>query len=176
MADKRMLAVADEQMLNVAHKVAFLIEAYPEHTMTEIISLLQMPSVDINAGIWLATELEIIAEPDEKGMPALLNKPDEWKFGATVQHLEDQLEFCFLRLERKEADMEEHFLTDWTLGYPPQDIFIALKHLEQLNKVVPYDVVDGENTYVFYTGGANVDKRWGEKQYKESPIPNKKKR
>jgi hypothetical protein len=160
-----------KHMLENANKFTFLIEAYPEKTVPEVISLFQMPPVDTNAAIWAAVELGMVKEMDiETYRSEVLKKPESWQFGETVTELEDALTYCFEKLNADEKDMEENYLSNWTQGYPAHDVLIATKHLLADNVLHEYEIEDGENAYIFYSLKANAGKNWGAKQFKENPL------
>lgn len=161
-------------MTENANKIAFLVESYPKHTMSQIIALVQLPAIDINAAIWYATELGFIGEPDEKtGVPPLLNRPMVWNFGEAEGDLEDELVYCFKQLAKKETDLEENYLSNWTAGYSNHDTLIAVKSLEQEGVLAQYQIEDKENKYIFFTLAENKDKLWGQHQFKENPLASK---
>lgn len=173
-----------KKMQHNAHKFAFFVETYPEHTVAQIIAILEMPAIDINCAIWAATELGIISEPDkETNMTAILKKPEVWNFGKVEADLEDALLYSFQQLAKKETDLEENYLSQWTGGYTSHDVMIALKQLINDEQIASYELEDtltmkgknGEpNIYTFFTLYENRDKQWGAKQFKQSPIPPKK--
>jgi hypothetical protein len=165
------MGMTTRKMLENANKVAFLIESYPNHTMTQIIELLQMPAIDINAAIWYAQEVGFINEPDgETQIATIKNKPETWDFGSDVADLEDTLLYCFKELAKTERDLEENYLANWTAGHSAMNVMIALKHLENNRELVQYEIEDGENAYVFFTLYENSEQLWGRKQFKTDPM------
>ncbi len=161
-----------DKILENAHKVTFLVHQYPEHTMGQIIELLQMPSIDINSAIWMAIEEGFITEPDKdnNGAVTLLNVPILWEFGQTVKELETALMFCFKKLATKQTDLEENYLSQWTAGYSSHDTLIALRQLILLEELAQYTIEDGENVYTFFTLYKNRAKAWGRSQFKKDPL------
>lgn len=158
-----------------AHKITYLIQQFPEKTLTEIISMLEMPGCNINTGIWAAQELGFISEPDAETQEVkLLSVPDAFNFGPEVEELEQMLVYSFETLAKKEADLEEHYLSNWTEGHPNHNVEIAKKSLLNSDVLAEYAVEDGENTYVFLTLFANKDKLWGKKQFQTDPLPDHK--
>jgi hypothetical protein len=161
-------------MLENANKVAYLIQEYPERSLPEIINLLELPGVEINTAIWLATELGWISEPDkDEGAVRFLAAPkDGWQFGDRIETLRDMLVYSFEKLAKKEQDLEENYLSNWTAGYAAQDHMIAMRSLIKENVLATYVVEDGEkgeNKYTFYTLAKNADQEWGRKQFKKTP-------
>lgn len=161
-----------EQTRRNAHKIAFLLEQYPDHNIDKIMSLLQMPPIDINAGVWAAVELKLISEPDLKkgGAVQLLNKPKKWDFGPNITDLCTNIIYCFNKLALKEQDLEENYLTNWLGGYSSQDTLIAIKLLISEQKLAEYEIEDGENAYTFFTLWDNREQLWGRKQFKVDPL------
>lgn len=161
----------DEVTIENAHKITFLVETYPEHTLPQIIELLQMPAIDINAATWYAQEEGWLSEVDpETNMVSLTFKEHRYDFGHSVDDLEAKLLFCFEKLAAKETDLEENYLSNWTLGYPSHDVLIALKDLETDKLLAQYQIEDGENKYVFFTLYSNRKKLWGQAQFKTNPL------
>lgn len=164
------------KMLENANKVTFLFEAYPEHTVNEVIKLLEMPAIDINAGIWAAQELGFITAPDPvTNHVTLIKKPDLWDFGDAEGDLEEAIMFSFQQLAKKETDLEEQYLAQWTQGYPAHDVLIALKQLLADKQLATYELEDKEadgtsSTYTFYTLYENGEQLWGKKQFKQEAV------
>lgn len=160
-----------QMVVDNAAKVTFLVREYPDHTLGQIIELLGMPAININTAIWYAQEQGWISEPDEEtGKVTLLNEPTTWEFGDSTNNLEAMLVYSFNQLVKKETDLEETYLSNWTAGYPSHDVLIALKDLENQGILVQYQLEDGENKYVFFTLAENRDKLWGQKQFKKNPL------
>lgn len=154
-----------------AHKVAYLVEQYPEHTLTQILGLLQLSSIDKNAAVWTARDLGLISEPDpETKRVALLEKPKQWVFGQDEYDLEQLILFAFRQLAKQETDLEEVYLANWTYGYPAHDVLVAEKRLTECGLLATYVIEDSDSTYTFFTLNENKDKLWGRKQFKKDPL------
>lgn len=166
----------DTKTTQDAHKVAYLIQQFPKHTMAEIIALLVMPAIDINTAIWAAQDMNLIGEPDEKtGKAELLEPPKSWDFGTDEKHLENVLLYCFGQLAKKETDLEETYLSNWTNGYTAHDVLIALRRLLESRQLAEYQIDDTDkqgvvNAYTFFTLYDNREQLWGTKQFKEPPV------
>lgn len=162
------------KMLENANKVSFIIQQYPEKTLTEVIALLQMPAIDINSCIWAAQELGFISEADlETGRVELLTPPETWDFGNDVKELQDMLVYSLTQLAKKEQDLEEVYMSNWTGGYPSQDLLVAVRHLMQEQRVADYQLTDPKDlksTYTFYTLFENREQLWGQKQFAVEPT------
>lgn len=179
-----------KSMLESAHKFVYLVRAYPEKTMDQVIQLFQMPQIDINCAIWVAIEngwldtyeaegdipvrdpktgqvLEIKRGPCIYGK--VVENP-EWAFGEVVDEIEHLLEYMFDNLTKKEDDVEENYLGAQMSGYSAHDTLIAVKHLLETEVMHEYEIEDGENAYIFYTLKANAGKNWGKKQFKSDPL------
>jgi hypothetical protein len=159
-------------MLENANKVAYLIQEYPERNLTEIINLMEMPGVEINTAIWYATELGWISEPDkDEGAVRALSAPQKWEFGERIENLKDMLVYSFQKLAKKEQDLEENYLSNWTMGYATHDTMIAVRSLMKEGLLAQYtiedDVQNDGSTYTFFTLAANRDKEWGRSQFKK---------
>lgn len=168
-----------KKMLENANKVTFLMLQYPEHSLVQIISLLQMPAIEINTAIWTAEEMGFIGKPDdETGITPVLSPPEPFAFGDNVKELEDMLVYALGKIAEKEQDIEENYLSNWTSGYSSHDVMIALKDLINDRVVASYIIEDSENDieeekaneYTFYTLFKNKDHLWGRKQFKIDPI------
>lgn len=154
-----------------AQKFAYLIKAYPEKTIPEIIGLFQLGPIDINSAIWAAVDLGYISEMDQEDQHAkILKEPKVWNFGVDESDLEFALEYAFKKLNAQEKDMEENYLSNWVGGYPAQDSLIAVKRLIEKDVLHEYQIEDGENAYIFYTLKENEGQNWGQKQFKTNPL------
>lgn len=166
-----------------AHKVAFIIQQYPDKKMNEILDFMAVPSVYINTALWAAQDLGLIAEPNKlTGEMKFLAEPEDgWDFGENVRDLQSALMYSFTVLARRQEDMEEVFLSNWTDGIRPIDRLVAMKHLLTTRKLFEYEItdvqLDGEDkpsTYIFYTLFENAEMQWGTKQFKTDPTVDKK--
>ena len=154
-----------------ANKLAFLAQQYPEHKLPQLLALFQMPAIDINATVWAAQELNFISEPDaDTEEVKLLRPPKIWNFGPVEKELEDLIIYSFTQLAKKEVDLEENYMANWTAGYTGQDTLIAAKHLIEQHKLASYEIEDGENSYTFFTLYENSEQLWGSKQFKKPPV------
>lgn len=171
--------ISENTMLTNANKVSYLFQQFPKHSPSELIALLQMPPIEVNSAMWLAQELGWITELDKKkDRIKFVEAPDNWHFGWVEDVLETTLAYCFKRLAQDETDLDEHFLSEWTAGYPAHDVIIAMKRLladKVLSEYVLTDVdKDGtENKYKFFTLYENRDKQWGKKSFKKAPKTKK---
>lgn len=157
-----------------SHKVAYLIQQYPEHKLEQIIGLIQMPAVDINAAIWHAIDTGLISDPDpETGASTFLKEPKKWQFGETVDQLKETLVYAFQKLAKKESDLEENYLNSWLQGYTAHDELIVMKTLLNDHTFAEYMIEDGDSQYTFYTLYENRDKLWGRAQFKKDPLNDK---
>jgi hypothetical protein len=153
-----------------AHKFAYLVKAYPEKTAQQIIDLFFITKADVNAAIWAAVELGIITDVDPNTGYMGFKKAPKWDFGENVNAIEDTLTYAFQKLGVQEKDMEENYLAEWTQGYFPHDILIAIRHLLETDVLHEYELEDGENKHIFYTLKKNAGKNWGQKQFKTNPL------
>lgn len=167
-----------KKMSENAHKLVFLVEQYPEHTITQLMAMLQMPAVDINCAFWAAEELGFISEPvKETGEVKLLETPKEWKFGDVQEELQAMIIYSFNKLAHKEEDLEETYLQNWLNGYSTHDVFVALKTLLNKRILGEYQLTDPndlESTYTFYSLFPNTEQLWGRKQFKVAPVGDEK--
>lgn len=169
------------KMRENAQKITYLATIYPDKPMSALIDIIQLPAIQINAGIWAAVELGYIADPNEQeGMVQVISTPDYY-FGETEEELEAHLIYCFSKLLFKEQDIEENYLSSWTNGYGSHDIIIAINHLIATNVIAEYEVEDAEkggevNAYRFYTSYETREQLWGKKQFKTEPIAPKPKK
>lgn len=162
------------KIIQNAHKIVHIIKQNPEKKLSEVIALLQMPAIDINAGIWAAEDLGFISEPDkETDTVEILKLPKKWDFGPGVKELQEKIMYSFEKLAKREADLEEHYVKNWTAGYPSHDIDIAIETLIKAKKLARYELTDPKDlksTYVFYSLYENGEQMWGAKQFKEEPT------
>lgn len=154
-----------------AQKFAYLIKAYPEKTVPDVISLFQMGPIDINTAIWAAIDLGYIADMDQETRRTSIKQlPKTWDFGQEEADLQFALEYAFTKINAEEKDMEENYLNNWVGGYPAEDALIAMKRLLETGVLHEYQIEDGDNAYIFYTLKKNAGKNWGTKQFKENPL------
>lgn len=169
-----------------AHKITFIMQQYPDKKLPDLLTLLAMPAVDINSGLWAAEDLGYITQPNkETGELAFKKAPvDGWDFGQSVKDLQGELLYCMAVLARRQADLEEFFISKWTAGYPVVDVLVAMKSLLVTNRVTEYELQDqrvdekghkmfeeDENTplmdtYIFYTLPENAAHQWGKLSFK----------
>lgn len=179
-----------KKMLHNANKIGFYIQQYPDKKLPDLLNMLQSPAIDINTALWAAEELGWIAEPNkETGEVKLLTAPKTWEFGKAVDDLEDVLLYAFTKLNAKETDLEEFYISQWTMGYPSLDVLVAIKHLLVDKKLAEYEIEtpevdekgnevykDGEKvmeTYIFYSLYENGEQMWGRKSFKKDPLAEK---
>lgn len=163
------------KITNNAMKVAYLVKKYPEHSVAQIIELLAMPAIEINTAMWEATDQDWINDPDLAKVDGPLGPktpPEHWDFGTELNELMDMILYSFRRLARKEHDLEENYLSNWTMGYKAMDVMIAMSVLLERGHLGTYqltDPKDKESVYTFYTLAGNVDKQWGRANFKVQP-------
>lgn len=168
------------RMLHNANKVTFIVQQYPDKKLPEILEILGMAAIDINAALWYANDAGWLKKPDpQTGFIELGKKvPTEWDFGPICDDLEDAIKFAFEHLARDENDLEEMYTHNWMEGYAPRDVMIVLKKLVNDNVLALYAIEDAVNTkpgdkpetYNFYTLYENRDKLWGRKQFDKDPL------
>lgn len=167
--------MTENTMLTNANKVAYLFQQFPKHSVPEIMALLQMPPIDVNAAMWLAQELGWITELNKKkDQIKFVKEPETWDFGLLESTLEDSIVYCFKRLGKDETDLDEHFLSDWTAGYPAHDVIIAMKRLLNGRVLFEYLLTDTDkdgtkNEYKFFTLFENSEMQWGKKSFRQAP-------
>lgn len=184
--------IPNRKIFENANKVAFLIQQYPDQKLTEIISLLAgpgvdmpMPAIEINTALWAATQVGWVTEPDpETNIVTCIKTDEDWTFGETLDTLQDMLLYAFKCLALKQNDLEENYLSEWTRGYSGYDVIIAMKRLLNSGELFEYTLkaVDfiGEgkknssSIYTFYTLFENQNEQWGSKQFKKPPTKPKK--
>lgn len=157
------------------HKVVFLANENPKKLITEIAGMFQASPLDVNAAIWRAQDHGFLSI-DAKGKIDVLRVPETWLFGKPVEALLESIPYIFKKLAENEADMESNFFETWSNGYTNQDINIAMAKLKNDKIMGEYVVRDmstnekGEEVsddYTFYCLFENLEKRWGEKQFKD---------
>lgn len=175
-----------QKMREDAAKITFLVEQYPEKSLTELLKLIHLPSVDINAALWTAQELDWIEEPTKDGVMKIKDVPLHWEFGQVVEDLKEAILYCFEKLATKERDLEENEIAVWLQGHLGQDTLVAIKSLLVERKLVEYEVLDQQrnekgilrfdkkgapvmDTYIFYTLWDNSEQEWGRNNFKVKP-------
>jgi hypothetical protein len=172
-----------EQSLQDVHKAVFLCNVYPDKTIREIASLMEMGAVDINNALWRAEDMGFISVEEARTFK-VLKTPEEWNLGEDVAHLREQLLYTFSHMARSEADVEENYLGNMTKGYAAHDVAIVMKQLLGEGLLVDYQLTNStemplskkakgrgekpeivKDTYTFYTLAENVEHQWGKKQF-----------
>lgn len=167
-----------------AYKIAYLITKYPNHKLEDILSLLEMPQININAAIWKAVELSLIDEPEQGKIPvSYFELEDKLRiFDEYVTELVGIIHYAFKQLARKETDFEEFQLMTWCKGYANHNILIALNLLLDKGIIAKYSLLtkmldNKSEEFMFYTLAENKDKEWGRKQFKiEKDVKTKSKK
>ncbi len=164
----------DNIILNNAHKMAFMIKKYPEKTLADHLKVFVVPAIEINTSLWKAAELGLITEPDkETGICTYLKDPKKWVFGSRVDDLITMLEYAFKELAKTERDLDEVYISNWTLGHEAYDVMIALGYLIETRVLAQYDLTDPEDlksTYTFTTLYENSEQMWGRKYFIKEPT------
>lgn len=176
------------RLIENAHKFAFvvkhydeltkrfpeLVENFPDNQLQQILSVFTMPSIDVNAAIWKAAELELTTLPDkDSGQVSFIKTPETWVLGDNVDTLANTLSYAFNQLGERESDLEEQMVNDWLMGYIGHDAFIALNLLLDNHVLATYELTDPKDlksTYTFYTSYENSEQMWGRKMFKEQPT------
>ena len=163
-----------QKMIENAHKVVFLVKNYPDKNLEHIIAALQMPAIEINNAIWVAVDMGFIVDPDTtEGKMELLKEPEEYQLGQACADLRAMIVFTFNRLATQEKDLEENYMSNWTLGYAGHDVLITLKQLINEHVLATYQLTDPEDTkstYTFYSLYENSEQMWGRKNFKQQPT------
>lgn len=160
------------RVIQNANKIAYLVQQYPEKNAGQIISLLELPPIDINAAMWAAVDNKWISEPDKEdgGAVRFLKAPESWDFGPSCNELIDMVYYCMEKLNARGDDMEENYMSNWTLGYSAQDTLISMRRLIENKQLAKYEIEDGENSYTFFTLYENLEQQFGQKQFKKNPL------
>lgn len=175
--------------LHDVHKIVFLVSEYPKKTLSEVVKMLQqeyMPAIDINAAFWRAEDAGHLIVDKKNDSAKVGTPPEKWEFGERVNALRDQIVYYLTFLARTEGDIEENYLNNLVLGYLPTDYLVAIKSLLNDRILGSYTITDTvelpvskkqkargkkpethKETYVFYSLLENMEKRWGEKQFKD---------
>lgn len=165
------------KILNDVHKVVFYAGEYPEKNIREIAAgFNNMSPIDFNAACWRAQDEGLLSIDKQSGEVKVLRTPDEWQFGDSVKHLVELTPYILTKLAEVEADPEENFYANYVSGYISYDVVIAIRHLMKNGIIASYEVKDVSkledgseitDTYLFYCLPENVEKRWGEQQFKD---------
>ena len=135
-----------------------------------------MSPIDFNAACWRAQDEGFITIDKTNGEVKVLKTPEKWEFGDAVEHIVTVTPYVLAKLAEVEADPEENFYANYVAGYAGFDVIVAVKYVLRHKIIASYvvkDVSEDENgkkhtdEYLFYTLPENVDKRFGEKQFKD---------
>lgn len=154
-----------------AQKVSYIVSKFPELSFGDIMELVQLPSLDIDAALWRAQDMGWIEVDKKKEFIRLIEIP-RFSFGEEVEGIKDRILYAFKKLGELESDMDDFTLGKWLLGFVARDAVIALKQCLDDGTLCSYTIIDsgnkkeGDNEYTFYTLPENLDKKWGKKQFK----------
>ena len=167
----------ENKILNDVHKVVFYASEYPEKNIQEIAAGFNtMSPIDFNAACWRAQDEGLMTIDKVTGEVKVLKTPEKWEFGDSVNHLLAVTPYVLTKLAEVEADPEENFYANYVGGYVSFDVVIAVRYMMRNNIIASYEVKDVSkledgrevtDTYLFYCLPENVEKRWGEKQFKD---------
>lgn len=164
--------MSNKTILENANKLTYLRKLYPDLSSDDLLKLLQVSGADKNAAIWLAQELDFITVDKATNEMMLATPPESWQLGESVDSLKETIVYCFQQLAKREADLDEKFLTDWLVGIPPQDSLTAVASLVDNRVLFEYDLTDenpktGKSVYKFYTLFENSEMQWGKKNFRK---------
>lgn len=163
-----MLDKVHKTTINNTHKLVYLATKYPDLTIQELGAMFELSPMDINSAIWMAEDLGMLTIDKETFKYTTQDTPEGYSWGPEVEYLLDALPYVFERLAKEESDLEENYLASWTVGVAPQNLAVALQYLIGMDVLATYEIKDeaADSTYTFYCLAENLDKRWGEKQFK----------
>lgn len=163
-----------KRIVENAHKITFLVQQYPGKKVEEIVAMCGMPAIEINTAIWYAVNAGLIVDPtDSDGIMVFIREPGNWQLGEIIETLKGMLVYSFQQLAKKEQDLEENYISNWTMGYQAHDLLISMKQLVNDKVIFTYDLTDPKDlksTYTFYTLYENGEQMWGRKQFNEEPT------
>lgn len=165
------------KILHDVHKVVFYASEYPEKDIKEIaVGFQSMSPIDFNGACWRAQDEGYLSIDKKTGEVKVLRTPDEWQFGESVDHLLNLTPYILTKLAEVEADPEENFYANYVSGYISFDVVIAVRYMLKQGTIASYIVKDVSKAedgseivdeYLFYTLPENVEKRWGEQQFRD---------
>lgn len=165
------------KILHDVHKVVFYCSEYPEKNIQEVAAgLAGMSPIDFNGACWRAQDEGWLSIDTKTGEVKVLGTPDKWQFGDAIDHLIAITPYILTQLAKVEADPEENFYANYTSGYVGYDVVIAVRWMMKNGIMSSYTIKDTTtmedgskvtDEYLFYTLPENVDKRWGEQQFKD---------
>lgn len=165
------------KILHDVHKVVFYCSEYPEKKIQEVAAGFQgLSPIDFNGACWRAQEEGLLSIDTKTGEIKVLKAPEKWEFGEAVNHLISITPYVLTQLAKLEADPEENFYANYTGGYIGYDVVIAVRYMMKNGMMASYTIKDTTtmedgsevtDEYLFYTLPENVDKRWGEQQFKD---------
>lgn len=187
----------DKRTLENIHKLYYLAIQYPEKKISDIdqrmghdngiAGIFQTSPVEFNSAAWGAQDLGYMTIKKDNSIK-VHGPPDnfKWEFGELVDHLMEVIPYTISKMNDDKSDIEENAFSNWTAGFPVQDVIVATKKLIEDGVLASYEVVDvehfkpnrkqrregakeetHENVYTFYTLAKNAEHRWGEKQFKD---------
>ena len=167
------------ELTQLAHKIAFLANEFPQKKFKEVSEMITVPILDFNTALEMAKEFSFFSIDPKKDKAIIDQLPKEWNFGSEVDKLEDATLYILKKWAEHESDMHEEYYLNMVYGYTTHDIIVAGKHLLNQGLIVEYNLENvtkadkkGEkdtiDNYVFWTLKENSGKRWGEKQFKDT--------
>lgn len=175
----------EEKSMHNVHKVAFLLNEFPDLDIAGVTKMFQLSSIELNVAIWRAQDVGIFTV-DEKGKATIHDLPKDWELGDTIGLLMEHTLYTLARIAVDETDLVENTFLNWFGGYATQDVMICMKHLINQKKIFTYELNDKQvkeqtkkqkgkgakleyidNVYTFYTLYENREMRWGTKSFKD---------
>jgi hypothetical protein len=150
-----------------------------------IAGMFVLPVMEFNAAVWRAEDLGLIeVAADKSGDVRFAGDPEKWEFNEETRLIIEDLPYVLKKFAKSETDFEGNYLSNWTLGFEPQNIFVATKYLINEGIVAEYELTtrvvfepskkglkrgkvpkESKQTYEFYTLPENLDKQWGRKMF-----------
>lgn len=172
----------NEKMVQAAHRAAYIVKSYPDKTMNGkdgLIELFNLPAIEFNMQMWLAQELGLITDLDDKtDLFTFVKEPEGgWDFGPVVEYIMDMITYGFTHMAKNQTELDEQQFGFWTLGYNNAHILIAAKRLIETKVLATYDLTaddfidnkESQSTYTFYTLYGNSEQEWSRSRFKVSP-------
>lgn len=161
------ISAQPQRIVELMHKFVYLANQYEKKNLSDLTLLFQVPSLDMNAAIWLAQDLGYVSI--EGKQVTVENIPSQWNFGDNSKTLMGTILYVIQRLNREEGDLEETKIATWCQGFPAHDYVLALNYLVNEKIVAEYrlkDLKDKKSIYTYYTLPCNLSEEWGKKQFK----------
>jgi len=156
----------------VARQIALVKQLHPDWKIAQIAHYIYLPQLIIINALYKGVEMELFEWVREKDQIKLAST--DWYAGGSlgndIDYLADTILSLITHNNAREQDIALDQLAHWATGINPMGQELAVFKLGTTKKITSYKIADKDDqasVYEFITLPANLDKRWGSKQFKK---------